>query len=128
MVERNKSDDRFTKITNCKIKGLYKKLPDSIHNSYMIEILYKYNDEDFLHETKYITIDQSKFIKEINEWFNNGEKDILYYTDGMGNIDIYKFGKKYIIMYSPNDGCYQDFYFDSDEFKKLNNWVRLQNK
>lgn len=128
MVEKNNSDNRFTKITNCKIIALYEKLPSVIYRSHMIELSYKYDDDDLFHERKYITIDQTCFLKELDDWFKNGEKDRLYYTDGMGDIDIFKLNDEYVLYYSPNDNNYQYYHFNKEEFHKLKNWLKIENK
>jgi trehalose utilization protein len=118
-------DNRFKDIKNCTVCGLYKKLPQSF-GGFLIEIRFKENKNDLFSITKFITIDQSILIKELSDWFNNGENGRLCYTDGMGDIDIFMRGKEYVIYYSPNDSNYQYYHFTSDEFKKLRNWVKME--
>ena len=46
----------------------------------------------------------------------------------MIDIDIFKQGKRYVIYYSVNDGCYVYYFFNEKEFSKLKTWLKLENE
>ena len=123
---KKQQDERFTHITNCEIVSLFKRIPHRF-GGYLIEVRYKIKNDDLFGETRYITIDQTKLLDELLQFFN-GKKERLYYTDGMGDIDIFKQKDKYVIYWSPNDGIYVYHFFSKEEFNKLKNWVELENE
>ena len=121
------SDNRFVHVTDCKILGLYRKIPKQF-GGWKIEISYKVKDDDWLPQHYSIEIDQMKFGEELlNTNFKDGETR-LYYTYGMTDIDIFKAKGKYTIYYSINDGSYVYFFFSDEEFEQLKNWLKLENK
>lgn len=113
-----------TEYHNCKIISLYNRVPNNFNKSWKIDISFKEKDDDLFPKFKTITIDQDKFKDDIlNKKYN---KKRLYYTDSMGDIDIFKQGDEYCIMYSPHETIYIDFYFSKEEFEQLYNWLNIE--
>lgn len=125
MIEVLQSDPRFTHITGCSIIGLYKRIPH-MFGGYVMEIRYKKYDKDFLSEHKYIHFDQNKLLSDIIKLIN-GDVDRIYFTFGMGDIEIFKRNKEYVIYWSRNDGMYHYYFFSEEEFKNLKTWIELEN-
>lgn len=128
MITRQ-DDTRFTHITGCSIIGLYKKIPH-MFGGYVMEIRFKKDDNDLFSEHKYIHFDQNKLLSDITKLMN-GDTDRIYFTFGMGDIDIFKRGKRgddYVIYWSPNDGIYHYYFFPEEEFEKLKTWIELEEK
>lgn len=123
MTVKRQNDERFFHITDCRMLSLYKRVPDAI-GGWLLEIRYYKDDEKFIPNRTTICIDQSKFGSEFIE-FMNGKHERLYYTDGMGDIDVFKRGNDYIFYVSPNDGIFQYFMFSKKEFDKLLYWLKL---
>jgi hypothetical protein len=119
-------DKRFVHITDCHIYGLYRKIPKQF-GGWKISIDYKEDDNDFFSNHYDIDIDQSKFGQEILT-ADFKDKERLYYSNGMTDIDIFKQGKNYVIYVSINDGRYNYFFFSNEEFKKLKTWMELEVK
>jgi len=120
-------DERFVHVTDCKILGLYRKVP-KIFGGWKIDISYKEDDEDLFPKYFSILIDQVKFGDELLDAdFKDGETRLCY-TNGMTDIDIFKRKNGHVIYYSVHDGSYVYFFFSDEEFEKLKNWLELENK
>ena len=121
------ADKRFVHITDCKITGLYQRIPKQF-GGWKIDIMYQENENDIFPVFTSIEIDQRKFEKEFLEADFDKDKFRLCYTNGMTDIDIYKRGEDYIIYKSINDGHYVYFFFSAQEFNNIRNWLKLENK
>lgn len=125
MTVKVSSDERFVDITDCEIVSLFRRVPGQF-GGWMIVIRYHEDEEQLRPKRLFIEIDQRNFDKEFVE-FMDGTKERLYLTDGMGDIDFLKRGKRYVISVSPNSGIYEYFIFNERQFNKILTWIKLEN-
>lgn len=113
-------DDRFHDYKDCRILGVYRRIRANtkILNEFLIEIAIDKKDTCF---SDYINIKLSKgnLYEELKE-LAFGKRERVYAAYGMTDIDIFKSEKenKYCIEWSPNEACYNYYYFKKEDFEK----------
>jgi hypothetical protein len=111
-------DVRWDLIKNCELLNVYQKLP-TLYNTYIIELV-NHKIDSSIPEYYKIKIQSYNLYNELKE-LKEGKKERCYFAYGMADIDVYKSGKKYIIMNSPTEAFYHEYELSEKEFDNILN-------